>query len=69
MKIVIFRDVTIKRGAVVKNSVILPRTIIGENSIINNVITDKHAYINDGARLSGQDYAPVIIGKGQRVGE
>lgn len=64
---IIFRDVTIKRGAVVKNSVILPRTIIGENSIINNVITDKHAYINDGARLSGQDYAPVIIGKGQRV--
>lgn len=64
---IIFRDVTIKRGAVVKNSVILPRTIIGENSIINNVIMDKHAYINDGARLSGQDYAPVVIGKGQRV--
>lgn len=64
---IIFRDVTIKRGAIVRNSVILPRTVIGENSIVENVITDKHVYINDGARLSGQDYAPIVIGKGQRV--
>ena len=64
---IVFRDVTIKRGAIVRNSVILSRTVIGENSIIENTIMDKHVHINDGARLSGQDYAPVVIGKGQRV--
>ena len=64
---ILFRDVTIKRGAIVRNSVILPRTVIGENSIVEQVITDKHVYISDGARLSGQEYTPVVIGKGQRV--
>ena len=64
---ILFRDVTVKRGAIVRNSVILPRTVIGENSIVEQVITDKHVYISDGARLSGQDYTPLVLGKGQRV--
>ena len=25
------------------------------------------SYISDGARLSGQEYTPVVIGKGERV--
>ncbi|MGL4338274.1 MAG: glycogen/starch synthase [Turicibacter sp.] len=64
---IIFRNVTIKCGAVVRNSIIMPDTVIGENSIINHIIADKHVVINDGARLSGQEFEPIVLSKGQRV--
>ena len=65
---ILFRNVVIKRGAVVKNAVLLPHTIVGENSIVENVVADKHVVIQDGARVVGENYFPQVIPKGQRVG-
>ncbi len=64
---VIFRNVTIKRGAIVRNAIIFPHTTIGENCIVEHVIADKHAVIQDGARVIGETYSPTMISKGQRV--
>lgn len=42
---VIGRGCTIKKGAVVKNSVLLPDVVISENAHIENMVIDKHAKI------------------------
>ena len=42
---VIGRGCTIKKGAVVKNSILLPDVVISENAHIENMVIDKHAKI------------------------
>ena len=64
---IIFRDVKIKKGAVVKNSIIMQGTEIGENSKLECVITDKDVSIGDEKLLAGTETMPFIINKGKRV--
>jgi len=64
---IIFRGVKVKRGAIVRNSVVLPKTYIAENSIIEQVIADKYVHIGNEAWLKGQDYAPIVVGRNQRI--
>lgn len=42
---IIGRGCTIKKGAIIKNSIILPDTYIGENALLENIVTDKHSKI------------------------
>ena len=42
---VIGRGCTIKKGAVIKNCVLLPETIVGEDVHLENQVVDKHARI------------------------
>lgn len=60
---VLFRGVTVSKGAKVKNSIIMQDTFIGENADINCVITDKDVRIGNGKKLSGAENYPVYIGK------
>ncbi|HAX73328.1 MAG TPA: glucose-1-phosphate adenylyltransferase [Firmicutes bacterium] len=64
---IIFRDVIIKKGAIVRNSILMPNTVVGENSIVDRMISDKHVLINDGATVKGQEFIPAVLSKGQRV--
>ncbi len=64
---VLFRDVKVGRGSVVKNCVIMQGVNIGENCRIDHVITDKDVEISDGTELKGADQAPIVIKKGERV--
>ncbi len=64
---IIFRDVHVGRGTVVKNCVILQNTDIGSNVTLNCVITDKDVRIKDGRLLSGHETMPFFIGKGMIV--
>lgn len=64
---IIFRGVCIKRGAVVRNCIIMQKSVIGENSILNNVICDKLAVISPGVQLIGGSDTPIVIGKKQEV--
>lgn len=64
---IVFRDVRIKKGAIVKNSILMQGTTIGENSMLNAVITDKDVEIDDGRLLAGTDKMPFIIKKGKIV--
>lgn len=60
---IIFRDVYIEEGAVVKNSIIMQGTKIQKDSMLNCVITDKNALITPNKQLSGDPSYPVYISK------
>lgn len=64
---IIFRGVRIGKGCVVKNSILLQDTAVGDNVQLNCVITDKNAMIKDGRTLSGHETMPFFIGKGMIV--
>ena len=64
---IIFRDVKIKKGAIVKDSIIMQGTIIEENAIISGVITDKDVVVSADRMLAGTPTMPFIINKGKIV--
>ena len=64
---IIFRGVKIGKGCVVKNSILLQDTKVGDNVQLNCVITDKNVMIKDGRTLSGHETMPFFIGKGMMV--
>ena len=64
---IIFRDVKIEKGAVVKNSIIMQNTTIEADASLNCVITDKDVNIGTGRFLAGTETMPFIINKGKNV--
>ncbi len=61
---IIFRNVKVARGAVVKNSIVMQNTVLGEKSILNCIIADKNVVVRDKKVLSGSENHPFYIGKG-----
>lgn len=64
---ILFRDVKVERGAVVKNSILMQGTVISTNSNLNAVITDKNAVVTPNKNLSGDESYPIYISKGTTV--
>ena len=64
---VIFRGVTIGKGAVVRDSVIMQGTVIGEGATLECVVCDKDVSINAGRSIMGFKTYPVYIEKGTIV--
>lgn len=64
---VLFRGVTIERGAVVSDSILMQGTKIQGNAMLKYVITDKNVVISRGKQLMGDINCPVIIGKNMIV--
>ncbi len=64
---ILFRNVHIGKGTVVKNCILLQDTYVGSNVQLNCVITDKNAVVKDDRMLSGHETMPFFIGKGQMV--
>ncbi len=64
---VIFRNVKVGRGSVIKNSIVMQNTVLGENCTLNCIITDKNVTITDKKNLSGSQNHPFYIGKGIMV--
>lgn len=64
---IIFKGVKIGKGSKVKNSILMQDTVIGNNTKINCVITDKNVSIKDGVELSGADSFPVCLTKNTRI--
>ena len=64
---IIFRDVKIAKGAVVRNSIVMQNTTVGENAMLSCVITDKDVNIGSGRVLAGTETVPFIINKGKNV--
>ena len=60
---VLFRGVKVAKGAVVKNCILMQDTIIGKESRISNVITDKLVSIDAQRTLTGSESYPLYIGK------
>lgn len=64
---IIFRKVKVEKGAVIENSIIMQNCIIGENSYINNVLSDKNTHITNGKKLIGDFNMPIVVKKGEII--
>lgn len=64
---VISGKVHIKKGAVVKNCILMQGGIIGENVHIEYVVLDKEVEVSDGKQLIGQETYPLPVSKGTNV--
>ena len=64
---IVFRDVKIEEGTVIKKSIIMQNTIIEKNSSLSCVITDKDVTITQNKMLAGSETMPFIINKGKIV--
>ena len=64
---VIFRDVTIEKGAVVKNCVLFHGTHVCKNANLNCIVADKDVLVTEGVTLSGNENMPFFIQKGRKI--
>ena len=64
---ILFRGVKIGKGAVVKNSIIMQDSVIGQNCRLNYVVVDKDVEIKEERSLMGFQSYPVYISKGAIV--
>ncbi len=64
---VLFRGVTVAKGAVVRDSILMQGTSVGENSSLDCVVTDKNVKITADSTLSGSKNYPVYFSKGKTV--
>lgn len=62
---VLFRGVTVGKGAVVKNSVLMQGSTIAEDAVLDHVILDKNVTIRSGRTLVGYDTLPIVLKKNQ----
>ena len=64
---VIFRDVTIEKGAVVKDCVLFHGTHVCKNAKLNCIVADKDVVVSAGVNLSGNENMPFYIQKGRKI--
>ncbi len=64
---VLFRNVHVERGAVVKNSVLFSGTYVAKGANVNCVVTDKNVFITEGVTLSGNENMPFYIQKNRKI--
>jgi glucose-1-phosphate adenylyltransferase len=64
---VLFRGVTVAKGAVVRNSIVMQGAFIEENASINYVILDKNVVLSKGKYLKGEYDYPVVVSKNSVV--
>jgi glucose-1-phosphate adenylyltransferase len=64
---IIFKGVKIGKGSVVKDSILMQDTIIGENAKISCVIADKDVGIRSGVELAGARTFPVCLSKNTKI--
>ena len=63
----LFRNVHIGRGAVVKDCVLFSGTYVSDNASLNSIVTDKDVFVSDGVTLSGNGNMPFYIPKGRKI--
>ncbi|PLR98262.1 sugar phosphate nucleotidyltransferase [Bacillus sp. T33-2] len=61
---ILARGVKIGRGSIVRNSIIMQKSQIGENCVLDSVILDKDVKIEPGTMLAGPSHSPIVIRKG-----
>ena len=64
---VLFRQVTVNKGAEVEDCVIMNDAVIGEGSELKYVILDKNVTVTPGAKLIGTKKNPIIVKRGETV--
>ncbi|WHY65033.1 glucose-1-phosphate adenylyltransferase [Neobacillus sp. SuZ13] len=66
---VLYHGVIVSKGAVIKDSVILPNTFIGENAMINRTIVGSDTFIESGVKLGDANpFSEItLIGNNQTI--
>lgn len=64
---ILFRDVTVEAGAVIKHAIIMQGTVVRSGADIEYAIVDKDAEITEDRTLIGAQTAPIIIPKGEKI--
>lgn len=64
---IIFRGCTVKKGAVVENSVVMQDSTVGENVKLGYAVLDKKTIINDNRMLFGYITHPFFVEKGVMI--
>lgn len=64
---ILFRNVTVGEGAVVRNCVLMQHCSISPGAVVENVICDKYVVISPNVKLSGGEENPFLIGKMQTL--
>ena len=64
---VLFRGVKVKKGAVVRNCVLMQDTVVEKDVDMEYVVTDKNVKITAGKKLSGTASFPVYVQKNHTV--
>ncbi|SDL07105.1 glucose-1-phosphate adenylyltransferase subunit GlgD [Halarsenatibacter silvermanii] len=64
---ILFRGVKIAEGAKVKNSIVMQKSQIKEDVVLENVITDKNVRVSPGKELKGDSSFPLIVEKGSQI--
>jgi len=64
---VLFRQVTIGKGAEVENCVIMNDSVVGEGAELKYVILDKNVTVTSGAKLIGTKNNPIVVKRGETV--
>ena len=64
---IIFRGVTISRGAVVKNCIVMQDGIISPKANLSCCILDKNCVIREGKTLIGQQDFPLVVNKHRTI--
>lgn len=64
---IIFRGCTIAKNAIVKDSIVLPNSSIGEGVELSYVVTDKGVTVRENRKMMGSATYPVAIAKNATV--
>ncbi len=60
---ILFRRVKVGPNAVVKNSIVMQYTVVGDDAQLDHVICDKRSLVQTEATLSGTEKKPLCVGK------
>ena len=60
---IICRDVHVKKGAIIRNSIVFPNVVISETTNLNYTILDKNVVITERKMLFGDSSSPFVIKK------
>ena len=64
---ILFREVTIGKGAEVENCILMNDAVIGEGAELKYCILDKNVTVTPGAKLIGTKKNPIIVKRGETV--
>ena len=64
---ILFREVTVGKGADVENCILFNNAVIGEGAELKYVILDKDVTVTPGAKLIGTKKNPIIVKRGEIV--
>ena len=64
---ILFREVTIGKGAEVEKCIIMNDAVIGEGAELKYAILDKNVTVTPGAKLIGTKKNPIIVKRGETV--